>query len=198
MPEIEEVVETTEEKEVEHPGLSHLSEEDKSAIIALRKENADKRVKAKAAIEELEQLKEEKRLNDEAKMLEDGKLKELLESKDKELKSLKPLEDKVTSYEGYFIAQLEEVMKELPETQRELISSTDMDVAKKLEWSQKLIKEVNGLKPIPDSVRPGGKAPEDKIDMSEYIGLDGQRKLVNLSKTNRPLYDAIIKQKNIM
>jgi len=196
----ETTVETVEEKKTEevkeHAGLSHLPEEDRKMIIDLREEAARKRIKAKEATSELETLKAEKKASEEQKMVEDGKLKELLDSKEVELKELSPLKDKVTSYEAYFTGQLEEQLKELPDTQRELIESTNMDVAKKLEWVQKLQKEVNGLKPTIDSVRPGGNAPDEKIDMKEYIGIEGQRKLVNLSKTNRPLYDAIIKEKN--
>jgi hypothetical protein len=191
---VEENVEST-PAEDKHAGLAHLSEEDREAIIALRRENAEKRIKAKEAMTELEALKAEKKALEEAKLLEDGKLKELLESKESELKELSPLKEKVTSYEAYFQGQLEEHLKELPETQRALIESSGFDVAKKLEWCQKLQKEVNGLKPTIDGARPNGSAPDDKIDMKEYIGIEGQRKLVNLSKTNRPLYDAIIKEK---
>lgn len=186
----------TEEVNADHPGLAHLSDDDKQLILQLRDEAAKKRLKAKEAMTELEKLKAEKKASEEQKMIEDGKLKELLEARESELKELTPLKDKVSSYEAFFESELEQNLKELPEAQAELINATKMDVAKKLEWAKKLQKEVNGLKPTIDSVRPGGKAPEDKIDMSEYIGLEGQRKLVNLSKTNRPLYDAIIKEKN--
>jgi len=194
----EATVETVEEEKVEqkHEGLSHLGEEDQKLILALRQESADKRIKAKDALAELATLKEEKRIADENKLIEDGKLKELLDSKVAELKELTPLKDKMASYETYFEGQLEQALKDLPATQRELVEATKMDVAQKLEWSQKLIKEVNGLKPTIDGSRPGGTAPDEKIDMKDYLGKENQVKLVNLSKTNRPLYDAIIKEKN--
>jgi len=199
MPEETPIVETVESAETkqEHPGLSHLPEEDQKLIIALRQESADKRIKAKEALKELETLKEEKRLADEKKMEEDGKLKELLDAKVEELKQLSPLKEEHDSMKDYFTSKLEEKIKDLPEVQKELVMSNDkLNVAQKLDWTEKLLNEVNGLKPTPDSVRPGGDAPDENIDMKDYLGKENQHKLVNLSKTNRPLYDAIIKEKN--
>jgi hypothetical protein len=190
----------TVEKPVEdkHAGLSHLSEEDRSAILALREEAAERRIKAKSAMAELEKLKTEKQEMEEAKMKEQGMLKELLEKKENELKSYSSIKDEHTAMRDYFNSKLEEKIKELPEVQRELIMSNDkMNVAQKLDWTEKLLKEVNGLKPIPESVRPGGKAPDEKINMEDYSGPEGRRKLVNLSKTNPVLFEAIVKQKNI-
>jgi chromosome segregation ATPase len=182
--------------EIEHPGIAHLSAEDQAEILNLRKEAADRRVKAKEVQSELESLKADIAAQKEAKLKEEGKLQELLDTKEKELAELSPLKDKVVNYEKYFQEQLEVAMESLTDTQKEFIEDSNMEVEKKLKWALKLKDE--GVTPAapPDSVRPGGKAPTEKIDINEYKGPEGRTKLVELKRTNPIMYEAVIKEKN--
>jgi len=183
------------EPENNHPGLSHLNEEDRKEILALRKEAADRRVKAKEIEQELNKMKREQQKREEERLIEEGKIKELLDVKEKEIETLVPLREKVSNYEQYFQDQLEIAMGKLTETQKEFINDSDMTIEKKLKWAIKFSSE--GLAPAapPDSVRPGGKAPTEKINISEYLGPVGRIKLVELKKTNPNLFDAIVKEK---
>lgn len=180
----------------EHPGIAHLDDETREAIIALRKENAEKRVKAKEVQSELENLRADLKRREEEEMRQQGKLQELLEAKESELKELSPLKEEVESYKKYFQEQLDAEMDKLTDDQKELIEDTNMDIQKKLKWARKL--NESGLSQVekpPDSVRPGGKAPSQKVDIAEYLGPEGQRKLVELQKSNPILFEAVIKEK---
>lgn len=64
----------------------------------------------------------------ESKLLEEGKLKELLAAKEKELSDLAPLKDKVAKYEAMEQAQREKLLKELPKEKRELYASVPTEV----------------------------------------------------------------------
>ncbi len=174
----------------------HYTEEDKAFIKSLRTEAADNRVKKNEVQKELDGIKEQIQKQNEAKLKEDGKLQELLDAKELELADLSSVRDENESFKKYFTDQLEVELSKLTEMQRELINDTKMDIEKKLKWAKKLQEQDGALKAPPDGARPGGKAPTEKINVADYIGPEGQRKLVELSRTNPTLFEAIIKEKN--
>ncbi len=193
---VKEVEVPVKQAEVEHPGLAHLTAEDQEMVVALRKESADKRIAARDAMAELAKIKEDQKLAAEAKLVEDGKLKELLDAKEIELSELKGTKEKVDTYEKYFVDQLEAQMGKLTPIQKELIEKSKMEVSEKLEWAIKLQEDGDAKKESPDSARPGGKAPTEKVNVADYQGPEGRSKLVLLKKTDPILYEAIIKAKN--
>jgi chromosome segregation ATPase len=186
----------TPEKKEDHPGLAHLSDEDRNAILDLRKESAEKRVKYKEAVKELEDLKADIQKQKEAKLREDGRLQELLSAKEAEIEEIKMYKEKAERYEQHITEQLEAAMSALTETQKEFINDSNMEIEKKLKWALKLKDE--GAAPVapPDSVRPGGKAPSEKINMDDYRGPEGIKRLVGLKNTNPTLFQTIINTKN--
>jgi hypothetical protein len=63
-----------------------------------------------------------------AKLLEEGKLKDLLTAREKELADLAPLKDKVAKYEAAETAQREKLLKEIPKEKRDLYASVSLEV----------------------------------------------------------------------
>ena len=107
-------------------------------IERLRDENKTTRLKAAEYEKKLADEAAARKVEEEKKLVDDGKLKELLTVKEKEIAALKAIEEKNKSYEGFFSKQLEEKLKTLSETQREMITDSGQDLAKKLEWADKL------------------------------------------------------------
>jgi DNA repair exonuclease SbcCD ATPase subunit len=170
----------------------HYTEEDKQFIRELRKEAAEKRVKAKTVEDELNTLKAEIAKQEENKLKEQGRLQELLEKKESELERLTSIEEENNGYKQYFEEQLEEALKDLTEVQKGILEDSNMDVQKKLKWAREMNKEGSGqVLPSPDSVRPGGKAPSEKINMADYEGPEGIKRLVALKYSNPTLFQTI-------
>jgi len=182
--------------EDEHKGLAGLSEEAKSIVAELRKENAKRRVAAKEAAKENEELKARIKAEEESKMAADGKLQELLDSRTKELEELKPYKDKADANDKYFSEQLDVTLGKLKGSQADLIRESQMIPSDKLKWALKLVDETKSSKDSPDSARPGGDAPEKEIDLKDYEGPEGRAKLLALKLTNPELMERILRAKN--
>jgi chromosome segregation ATPase len=191
--------ETTQEQEVpetvetpsEDNELAHLDDRTRSEIKALRREAADRRVKNKELNSELENLRTEQQKIKENKLKEDGKLNELLTEKEKELEELKPLKDKITDYEKHFTEQLETVKSKLDKPLQDLIDESGMPLAKKLKWALQLADQKRPSS-SPDSQRPGGEPTTADINMADYSGPSGRKKLVMLKNTNPTLYKQVM------
>lgn len=189
----------TEEEKIEdkNPGLSHLQEDDKNMILDLRKEAAEKRIKAKELEKELNKIKAEQQERENNKLKEDGKLQELLDAKEKELNELKSLKDENEQHKEFFTKQLETALGKLSQTNQDLINDSGMALPKKLEWALRLGEEKLSKTDSPDSRRPGGDASLPEIDLEEYKGPEGRTKLLKLRDVNKPLYEKILELKNI-
>lgn len=113
---------------------------------------------AKAKLREREEA--DKKATD-AKLLEEGKLKELLAAKETEIGALQGLKDKVAKYEAAEAAQREKLLKELPKEKRDLYAGVSLEVL------QDVVEQVK--KPTaPGASKPGSseadKSYEDMTD----------------------------------
>ena len=188
----EEEIITDEENDVT---FDQLDEKSKKEIIKLRRESAEKRVKNKDLQAQLDALNLKNKQEEEKKMAEDGRLKELLTNKEAEIESLKIEAAEKKLYEQTFTEQLDTILKKLPTSQRELIHESKMSLAEKVKWATRF--ESEGVQtPGPDSRRPGGEAVEKEIKLTDYVGLEGQKRLIALRDTNPKLYQRILELKN--
>jgi len=126
-----EVAEYSKEETQEY--IRRINEENKS----YRQNKATLTDEAKAGTEALAKLKS----IEEAQLIDDGKLKELLASKDDELESLKGMKLENEQYQEIFKAQYEEVSTDLPENLRNIVENSGKSIAGKLEMSKTLIAE---------------------------------------------------------
>lgn len=187
----EQTQETTESNK--HPGLDHLDDNTRNEILSLRNEAKDRRLKNKDLQKELEELKSIVNKAKEDKMIEEGKLQELLGEKEKELESLKPLAEKVAAYEKQFETQLDAVVSKLTPEQQELINDSGWSLDKKLTWATKLAEQIPLTPNGPDSKRPGGDQTNiDDINLDDYRGPQGRKRLAMLKHTNPKQYDKIL------
>ena len=151
-----------------------LTEQDKDQIIReLRDENAKRRVNSKEVDTELARLRElEQQVKEQTtkKLEEEGKFKELLLEREKELEALKPLKELTEKYESSFKAQFEEELKGLSETMTEMINKAGGNYAEKLDFAKKLKSEM-GVK----SNSPGAEAPG-----TSYTGGDSKALLESI------------------
>ena len=183
---------TTETVEEQNPALAHLSDKDKAEYLKLRDESAARRIKNRELNEELERLKSEISKQTEQKMLEDGKLKELLDTKQKELDELNPIREKFELYENYFTDQLEAILTTLTPGQRQLIDESGWDVAKKLSTAEMFRKEIVNIADGIGSKRPGPDVDVKDIKLEDYQGVEGRAKLIRLKNDNPKLYEQIL------
>jgi chromosome segregation ATPase len=179
------------EETKEHEGLTHLSEEDKNKILRLRRESADRRTQIKELKEELNTIKTKTQKQEEDKLIEDGKLKELLDEKQKQLDELSGIKDENDKLKTHFEKQLEAATNKLSKEQQELINDSGWDVAKKLEWALRFSDKTLSKNDSPDAKRPGGEQPES-VDLSEYKGPEGRKKLAMLKFTNPAKYKLVM------
>ena len=191
MSEEQTLLETEVQEQNDHPELSHLSDEDRNKVLSLRKEAADRRVKNKELTKELEAIKSKIQKAEEDKLIEDGKLKELLDEKQKQLDDLLSIKDENDKLKTHFEKQLEAAMKKIGKEQRELLDDSGWDVAKKLEWALRFSDNNLSKNDSPDAARPGGEQVDKNIDLNEYKGPAGRRKLTAL-KTSDPKKYALI------
>ena len=192
---LEAEVNTEEQTQDPHPGLSHLNEDDRQLVLSLRKEASDKRVKNKELAKELEAVRTQIQENKEQKMREDGKLQELLTEKEKELEDLLKVKEENETLKQHFEKQLEAATQKLSKEQQELINESGWDIAKKLEWALRFTEKGQSQTESPDAKRPGGEQPDKNIDLNEYQGPQGRKKLVMLKRTNPKRYDLIMSLK---
>jgi hypothetical protein len=202
MPENTEVQEAQTEETTEvvekndHPGLEGLDDATKTEIIKLRRESAERRVKAKEIQTELESLKAEREAEKQRKMEEDGKLKELLDIKSKELEELQGVKKEKELYDSIFKEQLETAIGKLSTTQAELIAESGLSIGDKLKWANRLAQESTTKKDSPDSTRPGGDGEIIKdINLDDYAGKEGRLRLAQLQTTNPKMFDLVVKMK---
>jgi hypothetical protein len=115
---------------------------------------------------ELEKFKKQSEIENEKKLEEEGKFKELLEAKEKRLSELEGVNEKLQRHEERAKKKIEEVIKELPDSFKNLILKFDGDLDEKLSYAEELKKELGKKTSSPASERPGGgAAPEITIDM---------------------------------
>lgn len=93
-----------------------------------------------------------------AKLADEGKLKELLVIKEKELSDLAPLKDKLAKYEAMEEAQREKLLKELPKEKRDLYASVPTEV---LQDMVEQLKKPNGTAVSKPSSSDADKTYED-------------------------------------
>lgn len=175
-----------------HKGLEGLDEKTISEVLKLRKENAGRRLRERDALEKLDKMEAEKKAAEEAKLLADGKLKELLTAKESEIEGLKTYKGKVEEYEEQFGKQLEAIVAKLSKDQQEMINDSGWNVAKKLDWATRLAGQ-KGVLNGPDSKRPDGTIVDIKnIKLEDYKGPEGRKKLGLLKTTDPNLYKSIM------
>ena len=138
----------------------------------------------------------EKQEREDTKLKEDGKLQELLDNKEKELTELKGIKNENEKNKEFFTLQLETALKKLPQTQIDLINDSEMPISKKLEWALKLGNESLSKIDSPDNRRPGGDVLNPDINLDDYKGPEGRKKLLRLRDSNKSLYEQILELKN--
>jgi len=149
----------------------------------------------KAAQRKLAEFERKEKEREEALLQEQGKFKELLEERQKELDSLKPGAERWTKYEERITSKIETIRKGLPETKAKWLDKFQGDIVDKLDMAEELAAEATTKPPIA-SDRPGGKGAENSFDLSEYKGPEGRTKLLKLSKENPAKYKEIVAAKN--
>lgn len=190
--------EKKEPEKTEHPvldNLEHLTEKDKQVYEELRRENAKRRIRNKELEKEINDIQSKIKKQEENKLKEDGKLKELLEAKEKELEEMQPLKDELEQYKLLLSEQLEAELKKLPAKQRDLITESTLSQVEKIKWAKTLSESVRTQGDSPDSARPGGDVPLPDIKLSDYEGPEGRKKLIEIRNTKPKLYDEILKLK---
>ena len=128
-------------------------------IKKLRNENAQKiNNGAKDEFNRLKELEQTYRQEQEAKLKEEGRYKELLEAQTEKINNLTAYEEKVQKYETYFETQLEEAKKGLSEGLIEVVNNSTGSPADKLNLVSKLKAEMGQVSNSPGSDRPAGGA----------------------------------------
>ena len=121
-----------------------------------------------------------------AKLEEDGKYKELLTEKEKELERLTTEANRAKRYDDFFGEQLKEITAKLDDKKRKLIDGYNGDNAEKLELAKSLIEEG---KPGIAAARVGGSAySTEQLDKSKYT----IQQLVSMRHENPELYKKIM------
>jgi hypothetical protein len=159
-------------------------------ILQLRAENASRRLKEKETSERLKllsELEEKARKSEEERMANDGKLKELLDLKEKEINDLKPLKDYHAKSETYFGGKLEAAMKSLTEAEREVIGQIPGSSVDRLAAAEKLISARGGASNDDLGGRPG-QSTLTGSQFAEYLDPKNWRALSALSVSNPTLY----------
>ena len=128
-------------------------------IKKLRNENAQKiNNGTRDDYKRLQELEQTYRQEQEAKLKEEGRYKELLEQQTEKIINLTAYEEKVKKYESYFEAQLEDAKKGLSEGLIEVVNNSNGSPADKLVLVSKLKAEMGQVTNSPGSDRPAGGA----------------------------------------
>lgn len=203
--ETKEKVEPTQETKVletenKDNGFSSLPEETQKEIKNLREENAKRRVGNKEEKDELIRLRElETNVKEqkEKKLEEEGKIKELLEIKDKELEALKPIKDLNIKYEETFKKQLEEELKGLSDNMVAMVNGAGQNYAEKLAYAKTVKSEMSVSKNSPGFEAPGTSytGGDHKIAINEIRNEKDMIKkaemLFQLKNKNKQIYNQI-------
>jgi len=184
---------TTEQaEESKHPALEHLDDTTRNEILSLRNEAKERRLKTKELQKQLDELNAASEKAKQDKLIEEGKIQELLDERTKEVESLKPLAEKISEYEKQFETQLEAEVSKLNPEQQELINESGLPLIKKLNLAKSLSKQIEKPKDGPDSKRPGGDFNADDINLEDYKGKEGRIKLVKIKQDNPKKFEAIM------
>lgn len=152
---------------------------------AVLNKNRELLAEIKAAKEKLTAYEVEQEKQRQDKMAEDGKLKELIEEKEKEIERLRQAELKAVKYDDFFKTQLDEAMGKLDDIQKKLIEGYNGDVSEKLQIAKSLINEAP--KPAIAAGRAGG-APSVELDPSKYSTAE----LFKMKHENPQLFKQIV------
>lgn len=128
-------------------------------IKKLRNENAQKiNNGTRDDYKRLQELEQTYKQEQEAKLKEEGRYKELLEQQTEKINNLTAYEEKVKKYESYFETQLEDAKKGLSEGLIEVVNNSTGSPADKLALVSKLKSEMGQVTNSPGSDRPAGGA----------------------------------------
>jgi len=116
---------TPEEQAAETVQLAEAAKQSRTYTAEEFKELVAQRDEVKKKLREREDA--DKKAAD-AKLLEEGKLKEALEAKDRELSEYKDIKGKLKRFEDAEAARKEKLLKSLPEKKRELYAGVDVSV----------------------------------------------------------------------
>jgi len=175
---------------------SDIPEMAQKEIFELHRENSARRRKSKDLEQELNSIKDNLKKQDEDKLIEQGKLKELLDKKEMELADLKGVKAENDNYLKAFEKQYDTIKKGLTKEQIELLDESEWPLSKKLEWAERFSKQGKTQSAAPDNARPGGTGEIKNIDIAEYSGPDGRVKLAKLRVTNPDKAKLIMELKN--
>ena len=140
----------------------------KKEIESLRKEAAKYRTRSKEMSDYKSKAEEYEKIIEERRIAE-GQYKELYESQKEEVETLKSAKARLDAIEEQFQEKLENEMKNLTETQKEIVSSLQADVETKLNYVDKLKKEMNINRSSPASDRPNLSGAQLQTDIMEKI-----------------------------
>lgn len=190
------------DKKTDANTIDHLDDKTQAEIRKLREENAARRIKAKELedkVAELDRIKAEYDKEKQRKLEEDGKLKEIIELKDKELQNFQGTKEKMEKYEKYFSDRLEAEMKGLTETQIEELNSYNLSVEEKLKWINNRKAEKGISVNSPSSERPGGGVKDYAAVIKEYLEGNLKKKseiLFNSKANDKTLYQTLMDVKS--
>lgn len=151
--------------------FNSLPKEAQEEIVKLRNESAKFRTRSNENTEKLQKLEEmEKNFKEEKekKMQEEGKLKELLGEKNKEIETLKPEAEKSKGYAEFFTEMLDNELKGLDEKYIKLIQSANVDIKEKYEMAKQFRIDINKRGESPASNPPGGEFTMNESLVDQY------------------------------
>ena len=140
--------------------------------ILTEKKNVEARLRA---------FEEEKRKAEEAKMAEDGRLKELLQAKEQQIAELSVLKDEIEGYRAVEAKRKEALLEKFPESERDLfsgLSSAQLEV---------LVSKLAPAEEPTGAARPAGAKPAgdfDSMDNAEKLKLKLENPSVYRAKYN--------------
>lgn len=144
---------------------------------------------------ELSEFKTAQEKAREQKLVEDGKYKELLEEKEKQLSDLMGVKERADKYDAYFQSKLEKAKEGLSDVQAKLVEGFNGSLEEKLQMAEELQSSIPQRTSSPGAARPGSN-DSPRFDLKDYTGADGNAKLTKLYYENRDLYNEVIKAKN--
>ena len=162
--------------------------EDKVAYSSYKKLLNEK----KSLKKRFDELEAERKKNEDAKLLEEGKYKDLLESKEKELTELQGAAEERDGYREFFEKKLESTLEGLTDLQKKAVNGFNGTISEKLEMAE----EFKGTVSTPSASSPGSSRPsannDYNFDISEYLGPDGAQKRYRLKFTDEKKYQKVM------
>lgn len=176
---------------------SPYSEKAQAEIYRLNRENAARRIKAKELQQQLDEINAQASKQEDARMVEEGKLKEVLDKREKELESLRSVKSENEAYKAHFEKMLEDKLSTIDQQKADLITKSNMTLKEKVEMASMLSQESKALEQSnsPDSTRPGGEVPSEPIDLDQYTGPQGRSNLIRLQVSNPKKYQQVLELK---